>query len=66
MSPAVATTACIVCGRPEPLGMTVCSHCGHRAAKRRREEQDHEMHAERPGVEDTRKQMSDGNCQDEE
>jgi hypothetical protein len=23
-----ATTACLVCGRPEPLGMTVCPACG--------------------------------------
>jgi hypothetical protein len=28
VSRAVATTACIVCGRPEPLGMTVCPGCG--------------------------------------
>jgi hypothetical protein len=25
---AVAATACLVCGRPEPLGMTVCPACG--------------------------------------
>lgn len=28
MTGAVATTACLVCGRPEPLGMTVCPSCG--------------------------------------
>jgi len=25
---ALATSACLVCGRPEPLGMTVCPACG--------------------------------------
>lgn len=28
MSRAIAATACLVCGRPEPLGMTVCPACG--------------------------------------
>lgn len=28
MSRAMAATACLVCGRPEPLGMTVCPACG--------------------------------------
>jgi hypothetical protein len=28
VSRAIAATACIVCGRPEPLGMTVCPACG--------------------------------------
>ena len=28
MSRALAATACLVCGRPEPLGMTVCPACG--------------------------------------
>ena len=28
MTPAVAATACLVCGKPEPLGMTVCPACG--------------------------------------
>ncbi len=28
MSRPVAATACLVCGRPEPLGMTVCPGCG--------------------------------------
>lgn len=28
MSRAISATACVVCGRPEPLGMTVCPACG--------------------------------------